>query len=263
VVAISLLLGPYVYQYSLSKQQEHKNPYQDYYYYYFHFKHYTVAICIVYGVLLVVVLLVTVSRMRFAGIINLADSVLGKEKQEFWRRVALNLCMIGAIVTAAFSFNDWYIPLVMIVVEASTLVLVSFGNFQVPAAVLRVVLPLIRFGRISDDYPCKEDDAKPSHAPSPAPASAPSGGGCNPSIINLAPSLYVFYGMVLGQGALYLVACVVEHSSLEDFSSAVGDSKVSGELTLSICTTHMPWRNAWKVMCLLQISAFATLPSII
>ncbi|KAG0522114.1 hypothetical protein BDA96_07G009200 [Sorghum bicolor] len=204
VIAISLLLGAYVHQYSLSKQQVNENPYQTY----FQLRHYKVAICIAYGVLLVVVLLVTVSRMRFAGIIKLADSVLGS-KQEFWRRVVLNLCMIGAIVTAAFSFDIidiWYIPLLMIVVEVSTIVLASFGNFQVPSAVLRVVLPLVRFGSISHDYLCKEDDDMGSHAPAPA----PSGGGCNPSIINLTPSLYIFYGMVLGQGALYLVACVVE-----------------------------------------------------
>ena len=85
--------------------------------------------------------------------------------------VVLNLCMIGAIVTAAFSFYsdywDWYVALIMIAVEASTLVLVSFGNFQVPAAVLRLVLPLIRFQHISKDYKnyCnKEDGATPRHA---------------------------------------------------------------------------------------------------
>jgi hypothetical protein len=153
----------------------------------------------VYGVLLVVVVLVTVSRMRFADIIKLVNIILGR-KQEFWRRVVLNLCMIGAIVMAAFSFynGDWYVAPVMIAVEASTLVLVSFGNFQVPAAVLRLVLPLIRFQYISKDYKnyCnKEDGATPSPAPSPA----PSGGACDPDTINLAPSLNIFYGMVLGQ----------------------------------------------------------------
>ena len=44
--------------------------------------------------------------------------------------VVLNLCMIGAIVTAAFSFYsdywDWYVALIMIAVEASTLVFVVF-----------------------------------------------------------------------------------------------------------------------------------------
>ncbi|CAD6343250.1 unnamed protein product [Miscanthus lutarioriparius] len=161
--------------------------------------------CIVYAVLLAVVLLVTVSRMRFAGIIRLVNIILGR-KQEFWHHVVLNLCMIGAIV-AAFSFNSdyWYWSVALIMIPVETIVLASFGNFQIPAAVLRVVLPLIRFKSISSDY-----DATPSPAPSPASAPAPSGDVYNPSIINLAPSLYIFYGMVLGQGALYLMACVVE-----------------------------------------------------
>jgi len=80
VVAIIILLGPSLKQYSLSKQQVYENQYQDY----FHFKHYKVAICIVYGVLLVVVLLVTISRMRFTGIIKLVNIILGR-KQELWR----------------------------------------------------------------------------------------------------------------------------------------------------------------------------------
>jgi hypothetical protein len=131
VVAIIILLGPSLKQYSLSKQQEHKNQYQDYYFY---SKHYPVAIGIVYGVLLVVMVLVTISRMRFADIIKLVNIILGR-KQELWRRVVINLCMIGAIVMAAFSFysGDWYVAPVMISVEASTLVLVSFGNFQAGA----------------------------------------------------------------------------------------------------------------------------------
>jgi hypothetical protein len=141
----------------------------------------------VYAVLLVTVLLVTVSRMRFPSIIKLADRVLGG-KQEFWHRVVLNFCMIGAIVIATLSLShgNIYMVLTMIVFEASTVVLFSFGNFQIPTAIARVVLPLIRL------IPQYDVDTN------------------NPSMTNLASTLDIFYGMVLGQGVLYLMACMVE-----------------------------------------------------
>jgi hypothetical protein len=69
-----------------------------------------------------------------------------------------------------------------------TLVLVSFGNLQIPAAIVRVVLLLSRL--LTDDYN-GADDAK----------------------TNLAPSLTVFYVMVLGQGILYIGACLLEFFS--------------------------------------------------
>jgi hypothetical protein len=96
--------------------------------------------------------------------------------------------MIGAIVIAMFSLSHGktYMVLLMIAVEASTLVLISFGNFQIPVAIARVVFPLIR---LIQQY---DVDIK------------------NPSMKNLAPTLDIFYGMVLGQGLLYLMACVVE-----------------------------------------------------
>ncbi|WVZ66869.1 hypothetical protein U9M48_016032 [Paspalum notatum var. saurae] len=88
----------------------------------------------------------------------------------------------------------------MFIYEVFTLVLVSFGNFQIPAATVRVVLPLLRL----DNCPTQCDAT-----PSPAPAQS-SCDPCNPAMVNLAPSLYIFYGMVLGQGALFAVACVLE-----------------------------------------------------
>jgi hypothetical protein len=125
--------------------------------------------------------------MRFPSIIKLADTALGG-KQEFWHRFVLNFCMIGAIVIAMFSLSHGktYMVLLMIAVEASTLVLISFGNFQIPVAIARVVFPLIR---LIQQY---DVDIK------------------NPSMKNLAPTLDIFYGMVLGKGLLYLMACVVE-----------------------------------------------------
>ncbi|WVZ66868.1 hypothetical protein U9M48_016031 [Paspalum notatum var. saurae] len=164
-----------------------------------------VAIWIVYAVLLVVVLLVTVSRMGLpAGITRLVD------KAEFWRRLVLNFCMVGAIVLASFALSrdDMATVPFMFIYEVFTLVLVSFGNFQIPAATVRVVLPLLRLGSISHDY---KDNCSTQCDATPSPAPAPSScDPCNPAMVNLAPSLYIFYGMVLGQGALYAVACVLE-----------------------------------------------------
>ncbi|KAF8679200.1 hypothetical protein HU200_045969 [Digitaria exilis] len=129
----------------------------------------------IYAVLLLAVLMVTISRMEFPGIIKLADYALG-DKQECWRRLVLSLCMIGAI-------GHWD---------------------RIPTAIVRVVLPLIRLIQHNYNTPCKENAAS-STASIPAPA--PSDDNAK---ANLAPSLGIFYGMVLGQGALYLVACGLE-----------------------------------------------------
>ncbi|RLN08166.1 hypothetical protein C2845_PM11G17740 [Panicum miliaceum] len=61
--------------------------------------------------------------------------------------------------------------------------------FIIPAAVLRVVLALVRL--IPHNYYGDGDDSTGDKT-------------------NLAPSLNIFYGMVLGQGILYLVACTLD-----------------------------------------------------
>nr|CAB3449609.1 unnamed protein product [Digitaria exilis] len=58
----------------------------------------------------------------------------------------------------------------------------------IPAAILRVVLALMRL--IQHDYYGRGDNIEDN--------------------TNLAPSLNIFYAMVLGQGALYLVACTLD-----------------------------------------------------
>ncbi|KAF8668838.1 hypothetical protein HU200_052039 [Digitaria exilis] len=156
----------------------------------------------IYAVLLLAVLMVTIIRMEFPGIIKLADYALG-DKQECCRRLVLSLCMIGAIGVVSFSFSlDLYDRIVMISAEVCTILFVSFGNFQIPGAIVRVVLPLIRLIQHNYNTPCKENAAS-STASAPAPSD-------DNAKANLAPSLGIFYGMVLGQGALYLVACGLE-----------------------------------------------------
>ncbi|EEE67709.1 hypothetical protein OsJ_25378 [Oryza sativa Japonica Group] len=84
-------------------------------------------------------------------------------------------------------------PYAMIVYQLCALVVVSFGNFQIPAAVVRVVLALLR---LVPQKPHKYlvDDKNGEHD----------------SEKNLEPSLNIFYGMVLAQGILYIVACLLE-----------------------------------------------------
>uniref|UniRef100_A0ACD5Y0A7 Uncharacterized protein n=1 Tax=Avena sativa TaxID=4498 RepID=A0ACD5Y0A7_AVESA len=138
----------------------------------------SVAKWIVYVVLSVVVLLLTISRMQFSSIIKLADSAMGR-KLAFWHKTAINLCMcVAAVMLAVTSGGLW----TLIIMSQVT---VSFGNLQVPAAILRVEIVAFRFletGR-SDDI----------------------GGNTN-----LGRSLRIFYGLVLGQGILYLVACILQ-----------------------------------------------------
>jgi hypothetical protein len=92
-----------------------------------------------YLVLCFFVLLPTISRLRFPCIVKLVGNVLGRKLLP-WRQVILNMCMLAAIVMLVFTFSD-ELPL-SIVYDVSVLLLLSFGNFQIPAATVRVVLAL-------------------------------------------------------------------------------------------------------------------------
>uniref|UniRef100_A0ACD5YE86 Uncharacterized protein n=1 Tax=Avena sativa TaxID=4498 RepID=A0ACD5YE86_AVESA len=157
---------------------------------------------IVYLVLSVVVLLLTISRMQFPSIIKLADSGMGR-KLAFWHKTAMNLCMFVAAVMLAVTSGGLWTLIIM------SQVIVSFGNLQVPAAILRVMIAAYRFLETgsSDDIGRK---------------------------INLGRSLGIFYGMVLGQGILYLVPCI-----LQVFSFILRRSLVH----------HAGFRGQWGVDC--------------
>ncbi|TVU37482.1 hypothetical protein EJB05_10798, partial [Eragrostis curvula] len=142
------------------------------------------AMWIVFTLLFLAVLLLTISRLHFPWIIKLVERALGS-KQIFWRRLILNLCMFVELVMLVFMPQDPDLNGVLLLLyEVYALVLVSFGNLQIPAAVARVVLALFRL------VPHKYGNGK--------------------GTTNLAPSLNIFYGMVLGQGILYVVACMLE-----------------------------------------------------
>ncbi|CAL5083231.1 unnamed protein product [Urochloa decumbens] len=165
------------------------------------------AILVAFLLLLAVVLLLTISRLRFPSIIKLVDRALGS-KQVFWHRVILNSCMLATGVMLVFMVGYpaefitrryhyyLYYQVINIVLEVSATAIVSLGNLQIPAAILRVVLALIRL--LPHDYygdNVKQIDTNDSE---------------NAGKINLAPSLNIFYWMVLGQGILYNVACILE-----------------------------------------------------
>ncbi|KAF2924214.1 hypothetical protein DAI22_07g253200 [Oryza sativa Japonica Group] len=130
------------------------------------------------------VLLPTISRLRFPCIVKLVGNVLCRKLLP-WRQLVLNMCMLAAIVMLVFIFSDELTYQLMIIVyEVSALLFLSSGNFQIPAAVVRVVLALTQLLNGND--------------------------GENDNEQNLKTSLDIFYGMVLGQGILYIVACLVE-----------------------------------------------------
>ncbi|KAI4967467.1 hypothetical protein ZWY2020_025855, partial [Hordeum vulgare] len=141
---------------------------------------------IVFTALLVPVLLVTISRLRFSRIIRLADSILGS-KQEIWHRIVINLCMIAALGMQVYMLHlDPFINIyAVVIIQVCPLVVESFGNFQVPAAVLCICLASLS---LQHRYKNGEDQ-------------------------NLVASLRIFYWMVLGQGVLYAVACMLEFFS--------------------------------------------------
>ncbi|TVU45967.1 hypothetical protein EJB05_05477, partial [Eragrostis curvula] len=142
----------------------------------------------VFLVLVLIVLLATLSRLRGPRIIKLFSSAFGK-KLVSWNRLILNLCMCVALMMAVFVQDDPLDQASTMGYEFYALVVVSFGNLQIPVAIGRVVLALLRL--VPHDY-YGDDDAY------------------DPAKTNLGPSLSIFYGMVLGQGILYIVACMLE-----------------------------------------------------
>ncbi|OEL14284.1 hypothetical protein BAE44_0024704 [Dichanthelium oligosanthes] len=92
------------------------------------------------------------------------------------------------LVMLVFMSGDSNIQLAEFLYQVYALVLVSIGNFQIPAAVARVMLTLFRLAP-QDYYGDNADD---------------------PAKTNLAPSLNIFYLMVFAQGILYFVACLLE-----------------------------------------------------
>ncbi|VAH27248.1 unnamed protein product [Triticum turgidum subsp. durum] len=142
---------------------------------------------VVFTTLLVPVLLVTISRLRFTRIIKLVDRTLGSKKV-FWRQVIINLCMIAVLGMQMYMLRlDVFVDIsTSMIIQVCALAVLSFGNFQIPAAVLRIVLAILGLQHVPE---YGEDDE------------------------NLKASLRIFYGMVLGQGIFYSLVCMLEFFS--------------------------------------------------
>uniref|UniRef100_A0A0D9X297 BLE2 protein n=1 Tax=Leersia perrieri TaxID=77586 RepID=A0A0D9X297_9ORYZ len=156
---------------------------------------------LIWYLLSLIVLLATISRMRLPCIVKLVDAILSR-KRLAWRQIVLNFCMLTAIVMLVFTFID--IPRIAIIIfQLCALVAVSFGNFQIPAAVVRVLLALLRLGQL--DYHADGDNIGEQGYLADGSTIGQQG-----NEKNLKPSLNIFYGMVLGQGILYILACLLE-----------------------------------------------------
>jgi hypothetical protein len=101
--------------------------------------------------------------------------------------------MFAAMTMWVFTFEGLY-RISMITIELCALAIVSFGNLQMPAAILRIVLALLRLTQ-HHYYGHGEHDAETNLIRDNA---------------NLLASLNIFYVMLLGQGILYAVACILE-----------------------------------------------------
>uniref|UniRef100_A0A0E0QC34 BLE2 protein n=1 Tax=Oryza rufipogon TaxID=4529 RepID=A0A0E0QC34_ORYRU len=161
----------------------------------------SLAMRIVYGLLLVVVLLVTISRLQFPIIINRVQGALGR-KYVFWRPFILYSCMLTEIVMSMFMVDKLH-PYALVYVDIEALAIVSFGNLQIPAAIARVVLAGL----------CLH----------------PKGYDGQGGTAHIAPSLKIFYGMVLGQGILYIVAGILEVFSFIPRRSLIRNGGFTGQ----------------------------------
>ncbi|KAL6657479.1 hypothetical protein ACP70R_005259 [Stipagrostis hirtigluma subsp. patula] len=146
-----------------------------------------VATWILFVLLFLAVLMLTLSRIHCPPVAKLLDIALGSQKV-FKRRLLMSMCMLAELLLLALMSDDPFYRISMIPYQACALVSVSLGNLQISMAALRLMLAWRLV--IRHDY--YGDNAN------------------DPAKANLGKSLDVFYGMVLGQGALYLVVCTLK-----------------------------------------------------
>ncbi|KAB8105799.1 hypothetical protein EE612_039849 [Oryza sativa] len=165
-----------------------------------------VAKWIVFLLLLVSVLVVTISRLKFPRIIKLLDSAWGR-KLVSWRRSIQNICMLAALVMVVLT-TDGFFRFMIIGMLVIVAVMVSSGNLQIPAAVLRVVFAGLALSHLMALHKNNKEDEE----------------------TNLVPSLIVFYAMVTAQGILYTVACTLEIFSFIPRRSLIRRAGFRGQL---------------------------------
>lgn len=169
-----------------------------------------------FALLLTAVIIVTITKLQFRCITSIVNSPCCC-KMSFLRPVILFLCMCALIAILGSLYSDSaYIVAPMAFFLIFALVLESFGNLQIPAAVVRVVIAMIQptmvicvqsiltavTQRTSGIYigipkNCTREHTYPD-------------GTLGDTKKNVKFSLDVFYVIVLTQGALYIVACVLE-----------------------------------------------------
>ncbi|XP_051214011.1 uncharacterized protein [Lolium perenne] len=184
----------------------------------------SIAKRILYMVLFVVVLLLTISRLQFPSIIKIVDRFLGS-KIVFWRQVILNMSMFATIGMLVSTF-DGSAKFTMLIIDVMVLMIVSLGNFQIPAAVLRITLAAYGIHKAKDQY---SDHAYKGDL------------GEN---TNLMSSLYIFYAMVVGQGILYIIASILEIFSFILRRSLVGNAGFRG--TLGVECVNLYYEDAFE-----------------
>ncbi|KAF2924225.1 hypothetical protein DAI22_07g254200 [Oryza sativa Japonica Group] len=152
---------------------------------------FTVAKWTAFFILLIVVLMVTISRLRFPIVIKLVDSALCR-KLLVWGRTIQNMCMLAALVMLVLT-SDGSFRFVTILSLVSITLMVSSGNFQILAAAMRAEIANFALHRLIMPH-----NGYREHGEDPD------------SKTNLVPSLIIFYGMVMAQGILYIVACFLD-----------------------------------------------------
>jgi hypothetical protein len=177
-----------------------------------------------YMVLFVVVLLLTMSRLQFPSIVKIVDQFFGS-KIVFWRQVILNMSMFATIGMLVSTF-DGSAKFGILIIDVMVLMIVSLGNFQIPAAVLRITLAALGIHKARDRY---SDHAHKGDL------------GEN---TNLMSSLYIFYAMVVGQGILYIIASILEIFSFNLRRSLVRNAGFRG--TLGVECVNLYYEDAFE-----------------
>ncbi|EEE67723.1 hypothetical protein OsJ_25403 [Oryza sativa Japonica Group] len=172
---------------------------------------FTVAKWTAFFILLVVVLMVTISRLRFPIVTKLADSALCR-KLLVWGQTIQNMCMLAALVMLVLT-TDGSFRFVTILSLLGITLMVSSGNFQIPAAVVRAEIASFVLHRLIMPH-----NGYIEHGENPD------------SKTNLVPSLIIFYGMVMAQGILYIVACILDIFSFIPRRSLIRRAGLRGQL---------------------------------
>uniref|UniRef100_A0A0E0I502 BLE2 protein n=1 Tax=Oryza nivara TaxID=4536 RepID=A0A0E0I502_ORYNI len=209
----------------------------------------------IFTFLLTAVIVVTISRLQFQWITSLVNGPVVR-KMLFLRPVILFLCTGAAIVI--FGYRSWHGLGFIVFFLIFALVLESFGNLQIPAAVARVVIAMVQpttlicvdnvqtFAKavVKILFYTQAGEYEPLDIPTSCNWAGErnySDGTTEDTKKNIMFSLNIFYVIVLIQGALYIVACVLEIFSF----------------ILRIILVHQSrFRRPWGMKCINQYYSY-------